>query len=77
MFIQGKYPIVKDCSGCPYYVQWGIWCWRQPSYIGLPLLPLALPLLIFDIVYILGYGLYHWGGRSRKVKEPGGKGSGR
>ena len=47
----------------PYYVQWVVWCWRKPIWIGLPLVILTPLFIIIDIIYIVGYGLTIWAKR--------------
>jgi len=45
----------------PYYVQWAVWCWRKPIYIGLPLIILSIPLALVDVVLSVLNVLIRWG----------------
>lgn len=38
-------------EAAPYYIQWVVWCWRKPIWIGLPLVWLAIPILGVDVIY--------------------------
>ena len=44
----------------PYYIQWAVWCWRKPLWVGLPLIWLAVPILVIDLIYIIVIGLVIW-----------------
>ena len=53
---------VSDTLGpMPYCIQWAIWCWRRPIYIGIPLLFLSIVLMVVDAILGLWYLLTHWG----------------
>lgn len=45
----------------PYYIQYVIWCWRRPIYVGLPLAVLFPLFLVIDVIVIVLYGFTHWG----------------
>lgn len=47
-------------EAAPYYVQWAVWCWRKPIWIGLPLVWLAGPALVVDATYGLVILLTSW-----------------
>lgn len=47
-------------EGAPYYIQWAVWCWRKPIWIGLPLVWLAVPMLAVDAIYGLVILLTSW-----------------
>lgn len=47
-------------GGAPYYVQWGVWCWHKPVWVGLPLIWLAIPLMPVDAIYGLVILLTAW-----------------
>ena len=44
----------------PFYIQWVIWCYRKPIWIGLPLVGLAIPIILIDLIYIIITGLVMW-----------------
>jgi len=46
----------------PYYAQWVVWCWRKPIYMGLPLVWLAVPLMVLDVLLAVAYVFLKWGG---------------
>ena len=49
-----------DNGGAPFYVQWAVWCWRKPIWIGLPLMVVMPFLLVVDLIYLIAYGLVEW-----------------
>ena len=49
-------------ESAPYYVQWMVWCWQEPIYIGLPLVWLAVPLMVLDALLAVAYVFLKWGG---------------
>ncbi|MBA7695673.1 hypothetical protein ES703_104306 [subsurface metagenome] len=45
-----------------YSIQWLVWCWRKPIYIGLPLIWLAVPIMGLDTLLAVVYIFVNWGG---------------
>lgn len=45
----------------PYYIQWVIFCWHKPIYVGLPLAFLTPIFLIGDAVIGLVWLVTRWG----------------
>ncbi|GAH84077.1 unnamed protein product [marine sediment metagenome] len=52
------YQVLDEAA--PYYIQWVVWCWRKPIWIGLPLVWLAVPLAAVDAIYGLVILLTSW-----------------
>jgi len=51
------------------YVQFAKDCWHKPIYIGLPLVPLAVLLMAFDILVFIISGLWYIFTKWGKIKE--------
>ena len=77
MLPQDRYKLLKGERPPNFWcIQWLIWCWEKPIWLGLPL---ALPGFAFfwvaDIVALLFYLVAHWGGLQpaveRALKEEG------
>ena len=50
----------SEAEASPYYVQWAVWCWRKPIWIGLPLVWLLVPMMVVDVIYGLFIFLMSW-----------------
>jgi len=46
----------------PYTIDFAIWCYHKPIYLGLPLFLVCFtPLVVFDMLYLLTFIPRHWG----------------
>ena len=50
----------SENEAAPYYIQWAVWCWRKPIWIGLPLIWVAGPIMVVDVIWFIVTGLVLW-----------------
>lgn len=55
------FPSIKVSE--PYYLQWVLWCWHKPIWIGLPLFPFLYVFLVIDVIIGLAWVITRWGGK--------------
>jgi len=51
----------ESLNPAPYYVQWAMFCWKKPIYIGLPAVVLTPLFVVADAVIGVVFIMTRWG----------------